>query len=141
MKIYIQKINPEAKIPNLAYQGDAGIDLFSVEDTEIPSMENKAIATGIKIAIPEGYAGFVWDKSGLALNNKIKTMAGVIDSGYRGEVKVVLFNLGKETYKIQKGAKIAQLVIMPIINYELEEVKELDNTHRGEKGFGSSGLN
>lgn len=141
MKIYIQKIEPDAKLPNLAYKGDAGIDLFSVEDVEISSMENKAVRTGIKIAIPEGYAGFVWDKSGLALNNQLKTMAGVIDSGYRGEVKVVLFNLGKETYKVLKGSKIAQLVIIPIINYELEEVEKLDETHRGEKGFGSSGLN
>lgn len=140
MKIYIQKINPDAKLPSLAYQGDAGIDLYSVEEVIIPSMENKAISTGIKIAIPDGYAGFVWDKSGLALNSKIKTMAGVIDSGYRGEVKVVLFNLSKNEYKVEKGAKIAQLVIMPIINYELEEVEQLEETHRGEKGFGSSGL-
>jgi dUTP pyrophosphatase len=141
MKIYIQKIEPDAKLPNLAYVGDAGIDLFSVEDIEIPAMENRAVRTGIKIAIPEGYAGFVWDKSGLALNKQLKTMAGVIDSGYRGEVKVVLFNLGKENYKVEKGSKIAQLVIMPIINYELEEVKKLDETERGSKGFGSSGLN
>lgn len=141
MKIYIQKIDQDAKLPSLAYQGDAGIDLYSVEEVVIQSMENKAVRAGIKIAIPEGYAGFVWDKSGLALNNKIKTMAGVIDSGYRGEVKVVMFNLGKTDYKVEKGAKIAQLVIMPIINYELEEVNELDETRRGEKGFGSSGLN
>lgn len=141
MKIYIQKINPEAKLPNLAYPGDAGVDLFSVEDIEIPPMENRAVSTGIKIAIPDGYAGFVWDKSGLALNNQIKTMAGVIDSGYRGEIKVVLFNLGKTTFKVLKGSKIAQLIIMPIIYWEIEEVKELDQTHRGEKGFGSSGLN
>lgn len=140
MKIYIQKINPNAKLPSLAYQGDAGIDLYSVEEVIIPSMENKAIGTGIKIAIPDGYAGFIWDKSGLSLNSKIKTMAGVIDSGYRGEVKVVLFNLSKNDYKVEKGAKIAQLIIMPIINYELEEVDELEETHRGEKGFGSSGL-
>jgi len=141
MKIYIEKIELDAKLPNLAYVGDAGIDLFSVEDIEIPAMENRAVRTGIKIAIPEGYAGFVWDKSGLALNKQLKTMAGVIDSGYRGEVKVVLFNLGKENYKVEKGSKIAQLVIMPIINYELEEVKKLDETERGSKGFGSSGLN
>ncbi|MCS6788988.1 MAG: dUTP diphosphatase [Patescibacteria group bacterium] len=141
MKIYIQKIDADAKLPSLAYQGDAGIDLYSAEEVIIQSMENKAVRTGIKIAIPEGYAGFIWDKSGLALNSKIKTMAGVIDSGYRGEVRVVMFNLGKTDYKVEKGVKIAQLVIMPIINYELEEVNELDETHRGEKGFGSSGLN
>lgn len=141
MKIYIQKINPEAKLPNLAYPGDAGVDLFSVEDIEIPPMENRAVSTGIKIAIPDGYAGFIWDKSGLALNNQIKTMAGVIDSGYRGEIKVVLLNLGKTTFKVLKGSKIAQLIITPIIYWEIEEVKELDQTHRGEKGFGSSGLN
>ena len=140
MKIYIQKIDPDAKIPTLAYQGDAGIDLFSVEDIEIPPMKNLAIRTGIKIAIPEGYAGFVWDKSGLALNYQLKTMAGVIDSGYRGEVKVVVFNLGDKPYKVSKGSKIAQLVIMPIIQYEIEEKEELEDTHRGEKGFGSSGV-
>lgn len=141
MKIYIQKIDKDAKLPSLAYRGDAGLDLYSVEEVIIPSMENKAIRTGIKMAIPEGYAGFVWDKSGLSLNSKIKTMAGVIDSGYRGEIKVVLFNLGQTDYKVEKGSKIAQLVIMPIIDYEIEEREELEETHRNEKGFGSSGLN
>jgi len=140
MKIYIQKIDPDAKIPTLAYQGDAGIDLFSVEDIEIPPMKNLAISTGIKIAIPDGFAGFIWDKSGLALNHQLKTMAGVVDSGYRGEIKVVIFNLGDKPYKVSKGSKIAQLIIMPIIQYEIEEKEELDDTHRGEKGFGSSGI-
>lgn len=141
MKIFIQKINPSAKIPSYAYEGDAGMDLFSCEDNQIKPGEKGIISTGLKIAVPEGHAGFVWDKSGVATKNHIKTMAGVLDSNYRGELKVVLTNLGSETYTIEKGQKIAQLVIKPVVSPEIIEVDEMDDdTARGEKGFGSSGI-
>ncbi len=114
LSIRVQKISPEAKLPSFAYDGDAGMDLFSVEDCRIEPLEKKAVNTGLKIAVPAGYAGFVWDKSGLALNHSLKTMAGVLDSGYRGELRVVLMNLGKEPSEFKKGQKVAQLIIKKI---------------------------
>lgn len=139
MKIQIQKINPEAKLPSFAYEGDAGMDIFACEDRQIAPMERVAIGTGLRIAVPEGYAGFIWDKSGLALNHGLHTLAGVLDSGYRGELKVVLLNLGQEMYQIKKGQKIAQLIIKKVERPEIVE-GELDKTERNDGGFGSSGL-
>ncbi|MBI2450617.1 MAG: dUTP diphosphatase [Candidatus Nealsonbacteria bacterium] len=139
MEIRIQKIDPSAKVPVFAYEGDAGMDIFSCEDCKIEPFEKKAISTGLKIAVPAGFAGFIWDKSGLALNNSLKTMAGVLDSGYRGELKIILMNLGKEPYEVKKGQKVAQLIIKKIEKPEIIE-DVLDDTERGERGFGSSGL-
>lgn len=141
MKIYFQKIDPSAKLPSYAYEGDAGMDLFSCEDLEIAPHSKALISTGLKVAVPKGHGGFVWDKSGIAVKNHIKTMAGVIDSNYRGELKVALTNLGSESYKIKKGEKIAQFIIKPVVNPEVVEIEVLpENETRGEKGFGSSGL-
>ena len=140
MKVLVQKLDPSAKLPSYAYKGDAGMDLFSFVDYELKPGEYFVASTGIKIAIPEGYAGLVWDKSGIATKNHITTIAGVIDSNYRGELKIALTNLGKESYNIKKGEKIAQLLIQPIVSAEIAEVEEFDNTERGEGGFGSSGL-
>ena len=144
-KIHIQKIDPSAKMPSYAYRGDAGMDLFSFEDVEIPSQDKAVVSTGLKVAIPEGYAGFIWDKSGLAAKNSITTLAGLIDSNYRGELKVVLANLGKDTHVIKKGDKIAQLIVKPVEEVNIEEVDNIDTideapTERGAGGFGSSGL-
>ena len=139
IKLKVQKLDPASKLPSYAYDGDAGMDLFSLEETQIPAGEKIAIRTGLKFAIPRGYAGFVWDKSGLAAKHHLKTMAGVLDSNYRGEFFVVLTNLGKEIYKVEKGSKIAQLVIKPVANPEIEEGEIQDETDRGEGGFGSSG--
>ena len=93
MKIKFQKILDEAIIPHYAHQGDAGMDIFSAEDAVIKSGEIKSVKTGVKMEMPEGFVGLIWDKSGLALKNGIKTMAGVIDSSYRGEIKILLHNL------------------------------------------------
>jgi len=139
MNVQIQRINPEAKIPVLAYEGDAGMDIFAAEELKIPPGEKAVIKTGLKLAIPKGYAGFVWDKSGLAVKHHLKTMAGVIDSNYRGEFMVVLTNMGKEVYHVDKGSKIAQLVIIPVASVEIVEEDIHDETDRGESGFGSSG--
>lgn len=139
MELRIQKTDPEAKLPVFAYEGDAGMDIFSCKDYEIPSFEKKTIGTGLKIAVPRGYAGFIWDKSGLASNHSLTTLAGVLDSGYRGELKVILMNLGRESYEVKKGQKIAQLVIKKVEKPEIIE-SDLDETERGEGGFGSSGL-
>jgi len=138
IKIKIKKLSKDAIIPSYAYKGDAGLDLFSCEDAIIFPGERKLISTGISAEIPEGYVGLVWDKSGIALKG-IKTMAGVADSGYRGEYKILLLNVGKENYRIKKGDKIAQLLIQPVLTSEIQEVEELSKTERGEGGFGSTG--
>ena len=140
MKIKFQKILDEAIIPHYAHPGDAGMDIFSAEETIIKAGERKSIRTGIKMGLPEGFVGLVWDKSGLALKNGIKTMAGVIDSGYRGEIGIVLVNLSDQDYKIEKGQKIAQMLIQKVERVEIEETKELSETKRGEGCFGSTGL-
>ncbi|KKT20690.1 MAG: DUTPase, dut [Parcubacteria group bacterium GW2011_GWB1_43_8] len=140
MLIKFQKILDEAIIPHYAHQGDAGMDIFSVEETIIKSGERKSVRTGVKMELAEGFVALVWDKSGLALKNGIKTMAGVIDSGYRGEIGVVLANLSGQDYKIEKGQKIAQMLIQKVERAEIEEVKELSETKRGAGGFGSTGL-
>ena len=140
MLIRFQKILAEAIIPHYAHQGDAGMDIFSVEEDIIKAGERKNIRTGIKMELPEGFVGLVWDKSGLALKNGIKTMAGVIDAGYRGEIGIVLVNLSGQDYKIEKGQKIAQMLIQKVERAEIEEVEELNETSRGAGGFGSTGL-
>ena len=139
MKLKVQKLDPSAKIPSYAYEGDAGMDLFCLEEVDIPAFERTVIRTGLKFAIPAGYAGFVWDKSGIAAKSHLKTMAGVLDSNYRGELLVVLANLGPNTRTLEKGSKIAQLVIKPVATVEIEEAEIDDETERGEGGFGSSG--
>lgn len=137
--IRVQKISPEAKLPSFAYEGDAGMDVFACEDCKIEPLERRAVGTGLKIAVPQGYAGFIWDKSGLAMNYSLTTLAGVLDSGYRGELKIILMNLGKESYEVKKSQKIAQLIIKKVEKPEIIE-GDLDETERGQKGFGSSGL-
>ena len=139
MKLQVQKLDIEAKLPSYAYKGDAGMDIYSIEDIDVSPGEKVAVHTGLRLAIPQGYAGFVWDKSGLATKHHLKTMAGVIDSNYRGELQVVLTNLGKENYHIEKGSKIAQLIISPITSFEIEEAEIANETEREEGGFGSSG--
>lgn len=140
MLIKFQRVLAEAIIPHYAHQGDAGMDIFSAEETVIKAGEIKSVKTGLKMEMTDGFVGLVWDKSGLALKNGIKTMAGVIDSGYRGEIEVVLMNLGDNDYKIEKGQKIAQMLIQKVERAEIEEVKNLNETSRGGGGFGSTGL-
>ncbi|KKP88190.1 MAG: deoxyuridine 5''-triphosphate nucleotidohydrolase [Berkelbacteria bacterium GW2011_GWA2_35_9] len=141
MKIKIVKINKNAKIPNYAHDGDAGMDLFSCVDEKILPKERKAIATGISLEIPKGYVGLIWDKSGLAVKSGIKTMAGVIDSGYRGEIQIVIYNTSQEQFIFEKGDKVAQMLIQKVENPELVEVKNISQTNRGADGFGSTGKN
>lgn len=139
MKLKIKKLNNEAVIPNYAHQNDAGFDLYSTETIEIASMSRVQVPTGIAIEIPDDYVGLVWDKSGLSHKNGLKTLGGVIDAGYRGEVKVGIINLGNEKYILEKGHKIAQMIIQKIEFCEIEIVEELSDSLRGEGGFGSTG--
>ena len=139
LKIKIQKIR-KAKTPNYAHEGDAGLDIYSAEeDYTLKLGERKGFLTGIKMEIPNGYVGLVWDKSGLAIKYGIKIMAGVIDSTYRGEIIIVLINLGNENYLVEKNTKIAQMLIQKIERVEIEEVENLKETERGNGGFGSTG--
>jgi dUTP pyrophosphatase len=141
MKLQIKKLSEEVKF-EIAHKGDSGIDLYAIETTEIQPGEIKLIRTGIKMAIPQGYEGQVRPKSGLALNYGITVLntPGTIDSSYRGEICVIVINHGKKKFIAEKGKKIAQLVFSKIETPEIEIVKELNETSRGEKGFGSTGL-
>ncbi len=139
MELKIRRIHPEAKLPSYGHKGDAGLDLFSCADYVLGAGEVKAIQTGIKVAIPRGYVGLIWDKSGISLKG-VHRLAGVVDAGYRGEVQVVMINLGNTPYEIKKGMKIAQILIQPINEVEVIEAEDLDDTLRGEDGFGSTGL-
>ncbi len=135
----VEKVFDNSKLPERAHESDAGLDLFSAEARTIYPGESAIIRTGIKMAIPEGYAGLVWDKSGVAKVG-LSTMGGVIDSGYRGEIMINIFNIGKDVYHIEIGQKIAQIIIQKIEFPLILETKLDKNTERGEKGYGSTGL-
>lgn len=142
MKVRLKRLNPEAKKLCYAHEGDSGVDLYAVEDHLIKPGERKLIATGISISIPKGYEAQVRPKSGLAANHGVTVLntPGTVDSGYRGEVKVIAINLGDHAYSVEKGKKIAQLVFCRVEEAEIEDVEDLDETTRGEGGFGSTGL-
>lgn len=127
-----------AKMPNRAHKADAGYDLFSREDAVIYPNAGGIFDTGVHVAIPEGYVGFLKSKSGLNVKHSIQS-EGVIDSGYTGSINVKLFNHGSKAVHIEKGQKISQLVLLPIITPELELVDDLEETERGNGGFGSTG--
>ena len=138
MRLRVKKIHPAARLPVYQHAGDAGLDLFSAVDEVLGPGELKAVPTGIQMAVPDGYVGLIWDKSGISLQG-VHRLAGVVDAGYRGEVKVVMINLGKEPFAIKTGMKIAQLLLQPVVAAEVAEAADLDDTSRGEGGFGSTG--
>jgi dUTP pyrophosphatase len=140
IKVKIKKLNPDAVIPNYPHPEDAGMDIYSVENITIAPGKRALVSTGITTEIPKGYVALIWDKSGLAAKSGIKTMAGVIDCNYRGEWKMVLFNTSENNYEVKKGEKIAQALIQPVVNADIEEVSELSDTSRGRGSFGSTGL-
>lgn len=118
---------------------DAGQDITANDDYIIYPYNSESISTGLRVNIAEGYVGLVWSRSGLSFNSNIETGAGCIDSGYTGEVKVKLYNNGEGQLSIQKGDRIAQLITLPVDTSDYEQVDELINTKRGDKGFGSTG--
>ncbi|OVE74526.1 hypothetical protein BVX95_02345 [archaeon D22] len=141
VKVLIERLDKDLELPTYAKEDDAAMDLRSSEDVKFLPGEKKIVKTGVKMAIPRGYAGLIWDRSGMAAKHSMHTMAGVIDSGYRGEIGIVLVNLGKEDFYIEKGMRIAQILIQPVLNTFVEEVDKLEeNTERGAGGFGSSGF-
>ena len=139
MKLKIKKIHPEAKLPSYAKKGDAGMDLFVTEEVKIEPGESVGIKSGLAFEVPDGYVGLLWDKSGLSIKNGIKILGGVLDSGFRGEIIVGVINLSKKSYTFEKGHKLTQLLIQPIENPEIEEVKTLPDSERGSGGLGSTG--
>jgi dUTP pyrophosphatase len=141
IELPIRRLRPDAVVPARAYSGDAGLDLSSCERVELAPGERALVATGLAVAIPEGYAGFVQPRSGLATKHGISIVntPGLVDSGYRGELLVNLVNTDKqEAFVVEPGMRIAQLVILPIPELELVEVDELPESERGVRGFGSS---
>ena len=135
----MQRLDKELDLPVYAHEGDAAFDLRSAETVTIAPGDKHIIKTGLKMAIPQGYFGNIRDRSGLAAKQAAHALAGVVDSGYRGEVGVVMVNLGKEPIEINKNDRIAQMLIQKIETPNIKEVEDLDATTRGEGGFGSTG--
>lgn len=141
MELKILTLNPAAIIPNYAHPGDAGLDLFAIEDTKILPNETRLIKTGIAIALPPGYEAQIRPRSGLAVKHSITVLnsPGTVDAGYRGEIGVILINHGKKAFSVVPGMKIAQMVICSVIQAKVKVVEELNATTRGSGGFGSTG--
>jgi dUTP pyrophosphatase len=141
--LHVKRLDPALPLPSYAHDGDAGLDLYSAVELTLAPLERALVPCGIAVSIPVGFAGFVQPRSGLALSRGLSFVntPGLIDSHYRGEIKVVAINLDPQgSLTIQRGDKIAQLVIQPVERVHLVEVASLDTTERGEQGFGSSGV-
>ncbi len=136
--VKIKKLHPDAKIPSHNNEHAAGFDIYSVEDVILYPNETKAVSTGIAVEIPEGKVLLLWDSSGMGFKG-IHRFSGVLDSDYRGEIKVVLHNHTKEPYKIQKGDRIIQAIIQDYYKAEFQNTNELSETQRGESRFSSTG--
>jgi dUTP pyrophosphatase len=137
--LQVERLSATATLPTRAHPHDAGLDLYADQSLSLAPGQRQTVKTGIKLAIDPGYTGLVWDKSGLA-NQGLHCLAGVIDADYRGEVQIVVINLGSETIEIAVGQKIAQLLIQPVSTPPILETIIRDETTRGDQGFGSSGL-
>ena len=143
IELAIRRLRDDAIIPERAYAGDAGLDLAACEPVELAPGQRATVGTGLAVAIPEGYAGFVQPRSGLAARHGITIVntPGLVDSGYRGELRVILLNTdATETFVVERGMRIAQLVVVPTPAFELLEVDELPASERGVRGFGSSAV-
>lgn len=141
MEVAFRKLREDAVVPTRAYAGDAGLDLVSCERVELAPGERAMVGTGLAVAVPDGYAGFVQPRSGLAARHGITIVnaPGLVDSGYRGEVRVVLHNTDtREAFVVEPGMRIAQLVVVPVASVDPVEVEELAESERGVRGFGSS---
>lgn len=141
IELQVQRLRPEASLPSRFYPGDAGLDLTACERVVLGPGERAVVPTGIAVAIPDGFAGFVQPRSGLALQHGIAVVnsPGLVDPGYRGELRVVLLNTDRdETFVAEPGERIAQLVVLPVPELDVVEVEELPESERGVRGFGSS---
>ena len=140
LKLEVKKLNDSAIIPTFGSAGAAGLDLYAVEDALISKNKVTVVRTGIAMAIPKGYVGLIWPRSGLAVKNGIDTLAGVIDSDYRGEIMAALTSHLEWGVEVAYGSRIAQILIQPVSRPIVIGVDELSGTDRGEKGFGSTGV-
>jgi dUTP pyrophosphatase len=141
VEVAFRKLRDDAVVPSRAYDGDAGLDLTSCEHVVLEPGERATVGTGLAVAVPDGYAGFVQPRSGLASRHGITIVnaPGLVDSGYRGEVRVVLLNTdAREPFVVEPGMRIAQLVVVPVASAEPVDVEELPESERGVRGFGSS---
>ncbi len=141
IELAVRRLRDDAVLPSQAYPGDAGLDLAACERVELGPGERAMVGTGLAVAIPDGYAGFVQPRSGLAARHGITIVntPGLVDSGYRGELRVVLLNTdARETFVVEPGMRIAQLVVLAVPGVEAVEVDELPESERGVRGFGSS---
>lgn len=141
IEVPVRRLRADVALPSQAYAGDAGFDLTACERHELGPGERATVPTGLAVAIPEGHGGFVLPRSGLAARNGITIVnaPGLIDSGYRGEVQIVLLNTDQtEAFVVEPGMRIAQLVVLPVPQVELVELEELPESERGARGFGSS---
>jgi dUTP pyrophosphatase len=141
IELPFRRLRPDAVVPERAYAGDAGLDLSACERVELLPGERAVVPTGLAVAIPEGYAGFVQPRSGLAVRHGISIVntPGLVDAGYRGELRVVLVNTdAREPFVVEPGMRIAQLVVVPVPELDPVEVDELPESERGVRGFGSS---
>jgi dUTP pyrophosphatase len=137
--ISVQLLDNNAKVPTKANINDAGFDLYSVLDTVIPPKQRKTVRTGIAIQMPEHFAGLIWPRSGLSVKQGIDVLAGVVDSGYRGEIMVCLYNTSDEVVGINTGDRIAQIIFQEVPRVSMEVHETLGSSQRGDNGFGSSG--
>lgn len=139
MNVEVKKLDPSAKLPVRAHEGDAGLDLCALKGTTIGAGERGVVGTGIAIAVPPGHVGLIMDRSGLAAKQGMTNLGGVIDAGYRGEWKVIMLNTSDKPYEVAAGERIAQILVVPIALPDVCEVSELDDTMRGDGHFGSTG--
>ncbi|NJN32324.1 MAG: dUTP diphosphatase [Synechococcales cyanobacterium RM1_1_8] len=142
MQLPIQKLHPAAILPKYAHPGDAGLDLYALAGDRIEPGQTALVATGIAIALPPNTEAQIRPRSGLALKHSLTVLnsPGTVDAGYRGEIKIILINHGQTAFEIEPGMRIAQMVICPVIQAQVEAVESLDDSERGSGGFGSSGL-
>jgi dUTP pyrophosphatase len=134
------KLSKNAESPEYAFNTDAGFDLKAIENVSLFPFEQKDVRTGIAIEIPKGYVGIVRDRAGIVQSMNVHAVAGTFDSGYRGEVSIMLVNMNDKTVEIEKGMRIAQIILIPVVKARIVEVKKLSETERGKKGFGSTGM-
>lgn len=139
MKIKFKKLHPDAKIPSYAHPGDAGMDFYALERTSVKPNERVAVKTGVSMEIPDGYVGLFWDKSSIGIREGVKTVGGVIDAGFRGEILIGVVNISDKEYIFEAGHKVAQLLIQKIERPEVEEVVDLNESSRGKGMYGSTG--
>jgi dUTP pyrophosphatase len=137
----VRRLDPDLALPGYAHPGDAGLDLYAADTTTLQPGERALVPCGIVVAVPEGHVGLVHPRSGLAVDHGLTVLnaPGTIDAGYRGELKVLLINLGQDAVEVRHGERIAQLLLLPVALVDVREVDRMDSTARGSGGFGSTG--